>query len=116
MVRSGIGKLKPSRAAPLFAALGDETRLRIVSRLCREGPLSLARLSEGASISRQAVTKHLNALSDAGIIAGERNGRMCLWRLQTARLAEVRRYLDEVSAQWDEAVDRLRDFVENDEN
>ena len=52
MVRLGIGKLKPSRAAPLFAALGDETRLRIVSRLCREGPLSLARLSEGASISR----------------------------------------------------------------
>jgi DNA-binding transcriptional ArsR family regulator len=116
MARSGGGKLNPSRAAPLFAALGDETRLRIVSRLCREGPLSLARLSEGASISRQAVTKHLDALSAAGIIVGEQSGRMCLWRLQTARLAEVRRYLDDISAHWDEAVERLRAFVENDDH
>jgi DNA-binding transcriptional ArsR family regulator len=109
-------RLSPSRAAPLFAALGDETRLRIVTRLCREGPLSLARLSEGASISRQAVTKHLDALSGAGIIVGEQSGRMCLWRLQTARLAEVRRYLDEISMQWDEAIVRLQAFVENDES
>lgn len=115
MSRSAISKSNAARAAPLFAALGDETRLRIVSRLCNEGPLSLASLTAGASISRQAITKHLNALSQAGLIAGERSGRVCLWGLQTARLGEVRRYLEEISTQWDQAVARLRSFVEKDE-
>lgn len=99
-------------AAPLFAALGDEARLHIVSRLCEAGPLSISRLAAGASISRQAVTKHLHALSNAGLICGERCGRERIWRLEPARLTEVRRYLDQISAQWDAAIERLRAFVE----
>lgn len=96
----------------MFAALGDPARLQIVSRLCREGPLSISRLTEGARISRQAVTKHLNALAAAGLIEGERSGRECIWELQPKRLAEVRRHLDAISAQWDDALERLRKFVE----
>ena len=99
-------------AAPVFAALGDPARLRIVSRLCREGPLSVSRLSEGSRISRQAVTKHLNALEAAGLIDSERTGRERIWQLQPKRLAVVQRHLQAISAQWDDALDRLRKFVE----
>lgn len=96
----------------MFAALGDPARLQIVNRLCREGPLSISRLTEGARISRQAVTKHLNALAAAGLIEGERSGRECIYELQPRRLAEVKRHLEAISAQWDDALERLRKFVE----
>lgn len=102
-------------AAPVFAALGDPARLHIVSRLCRNGPQSIVRLTDGAHISRQAITKHLDALSDAGLVSSERSGRERIWRLQPRRLAEVRRHLDRISMQWDEALDRLRTLVEQEE-
>ncbi len=102
-----------SEAAPLFAALGDPTRLHIVARLCEDGPLSITRLTEGSRVSRQAVSKHLDALSEAGFVRGERAGRERIWELQPRRLAQVRRYLDQISEQWDEAIDRLRALVEN---
>jgi DNA-binding transcriptional ArsR family regulator len=101
--------------APIFAALGDATRLRIVARLCDRGPLSIARLTEGGRISRQAVTKHLRALEGAGLARSGRTGRERIWELRTEHLAEVRRYLDQISAQWDEALVRLRTLVEGKE-
>lgn len=101
-------------AAPVFAALGDPARLQIVSRLCAGGPLSIVRLTDGSKITRQAITKHLNALSDAGLVKSERSGRERVWELQPRRLAEVRRYLDQISMQWDESLDRLKAFVEQD--
>ena len=100
-------------SAPIFAALGDETRLQIVARLCAEGPLSITRLSEGAGVTRQAVTKHLNALADAGLARNSRSGREQIWELETRRLEMARRCLDHISDQWDSAIDRLRNFVEN---
>lgn len=100
-------------AAPVFAALGDETRLQIVARLCKHGPLSISRLADGSSISRQGITKHLDALADAGLVRSKREGRERIWNIETRRLAEARRYLDQVSAQWDAAIDRLRAFVED---
>jgi DNA-binding transcriptional ArsR family regulator len=103
---------RASAAAPVFAALGDATRLQIVARLCEGGPLSIARLTEGAQVSRQAITKHLHALSDAGLVRSRRAGRERIWQLQTRRLAEVRRYLDRISRQWDQAIGRLRSLVE----
>ncbi|MCL1633399.1 metalloregulator ArsR/SmtB family transcription factor [Luteimonas sp. SX5] len=112
MARSSVARL--ADAAPVFAALGDPARLRIVSRLCEGGPLSIVRLTEGSRISRQAITKHLNALSDAGLVRSERCGRERVWQLQPKRLAEARRHLDRISAQWDQALDRLRLFVEED--
>jgi len=102
----------PHMAAPVFAALGDETRLRLVARLCRGGPMSIARLTAGTDVTRQAVTKHLRALEDAGLVRSDRAGRERVWELRKQRLAEAGRYLERVSDQWDEALERLRAMVE----
>jgi DNA-binding transcriptional ArsR family regulator len=99
-------------AARTFAALGDATRLRIIARLSAEGPLPIMRLAAGANVSRQAITKHLHALERAGLARGMRAGRESVWELRTRRLADVERYLDQISRQWDAALDRLRAFVE----
>ncbi len=99
-------------AAPVFAALGDKTRLRIVSRLCKSGPLSIVRLTEDTNISRQAVSKHLRALEEAGLLSSDRTGRERVWELQTRRLAQTRHYLDEISDQWDCMLERLQATVE----
>ena len=97
----------------IFAALGDETRLQIVGRLCEEGPMSIVRLTDGTEVSRQAVTKHLHVLEDAGLVRSSRDGRERIWELRTKRLAEVRKYLDQISTQWDEALARLKALVES---
>lgn len=97
----------------VFAALGDETRLHLVWRLGREGPLSIKRLAEGAPITRQAVTKHLVVMQGAGLVTHTREGRESLWKLEQRRLADARQYLDVISKQWDGALGRLRVFVEN---
>jgi DNA-binding transcriptional ArsR family regulator len=99
-------------AAPVFAALGDATRLAVVARLCTEGPLSIARLSAGAGVSRQAVTKHLERLSEAGLVRDARLGRERVWELEPRRLEVARRELNRISEQWDAAIGRLRAFVE----
>jgi DNA-binding transcriptional ArsR family regulator len=100
-------------AAPVFAALGDETRLRLVARLCATGPLSIVRLHAGSSVTRQAITKHLQVLSDAGLVHGRRRGRERIWEIEPRSLEEARRCLDEISAQWDAALSRLKVFVED---
>ncbi|HKN13929.1 MAG TPA: metalloregulator ArsR/SmtB family transcription factor [Candidatus Binatus sp.] len=105
---------KRADAAVVFAALGDETRLRIVARLCEEGPLSIIHLAAGATVSRQAITKHLHALEAAGLARGSRAGRESVWELRPDRLADVQRYLDQISQDWDAALGRLRAFVESD--
>jgi DNA-binding transcriptional ArsR family regulator len=102
-------------AAPVFAALGDETRLRLVSRLCVDGPLSTAQLSEDAAITRQAITKHLEALAGAGLVKDSRRGRERIWELEPKRLEKARRCLDQISDQWDAAIGRLKAFVEFEE-
>jgi len=103
------------RAAPIFAALGDETRLGLVARLCDEGPLSIVRLSAGSAVTRQAVTKHLHALAAAGLVRSKRrkHQRRRLWELDARRLQEARAYLDRISRDWDDALERLRAFVED---
>lgn len=102
----------PSDSALLFAALGDRARLRIVSRLCDDGPLSITRLTIGSQVTRQAVTKHLRVMGKAGLVRNTRHGRESVWRLEHRRLAEVRHYLDMISAQWDLALGRLKEMVE----
>jgi len=111
--------MSPSRSsralaatAPVFAALGDETRLRLVARLGREGPLSISRLSDGAGVTRQAVAKHLRVLADAGLASGSRQGREQIWHLEAAGLDEARRALERVSQFWDDALLRLQAAVE----
>ena len=100
------------RTALLFAALGDGTRLRLVTRLSAAGPLSIARLTEGGAVSRQAVTKHLQVLAGVGLAHPSRLGRESVWELEPQPLAAARRCLDGISAQWDSALDRLKTFVE----
>lgn len=99
-------------SAPLFRALGDEVRLRLVARLCDKGPASITRLAAGLPVTRQAVTKHLRVMQSSGLVRSTRHGRERIWQIDQPRLQEVRCYLESISKQWDEALGRLRRFVE----
>ena len=101
-----------SSKAALFAALGDETRLQLVSRL-GAGPMSITKLTAGSKITRQAITKHLRVLEQARLVRATRQGRERHWQLDRRRLDDARRYLDLISKRWDKALGRLRNFVEN---
>lgn len=105
--------LRERSAAPVFAALGDATRLRLVARLSSGGPTSIARLSAGFEMTRQAITKHLRVMQKSGLLRCKRRGRESIWQLDPRRLEDVRGYLDSISRQWDAALERLRDFVED---
>jgi DNA-binding transcriptional ArsR family regulator len=98
--------------APLFAALGDTTRIELLGRLAEGSRASIARLSAGSGLTRQAVTKHLGVLQRAGLVRSQRAGREHLWELERAGLEEAQAYLELISRQWDAALARLRDFVE----
>ena len=97
----------------MFAALGDETRLALVDRLSSQGPLSTTRLTAGSAVTRQAVTKHLNVLASAGFVRDTRRGRERIWKLDLQQVQIACRYLDQVSRRWDEALGRLKTFVED---
>ena len=99
--------------APVFAALGDETRLLLVARLARGQPHSITQLTEGSRLTRQAITKHLRVLEGAGIVHSIRTGRESLFELNPEPIEELKNYLDRVSRQWDQALARLKAFVED---
>lgn len=101
-----------AEAAPVFWALGDETRLELVSRLSAGGPMSISRLTEGTRVTRQAITKHLHVLADAGLARGTRVGRDHVWEFDSTRLASARRWLDHIESQWGEALGRLKASLE----
>lgn len=105
--------IEPSAAAPLFAALGDPTRLGLVAMLSDGRPRSVSELSAGAPISRQAVTKHLHVLEGAGLVGSLRAGRETRFAFRPDRLADAVAFLEDVGRQWDDALGRLRDFVES---
>ncbi len=99
-------------AAALFAALGDHTRFRLLGRLSSGGPGSIASLSERSAVTRQAISKHLTVLSKAGLVRSRRHGRERIWALEPQRLADAHEHLDRISRQWDDALGRLKAFVE----
>ena len=99
--------------APLFAALGDETRLRLVVTLSGGPPRSIAQLSRGSRLTRQAITKHLRVLEGAGFVRSRRAGRESLFEFNPAPLDSLQLYLGRVSHQWDQALGRLKAFVEH---
>jgi DNA-binding transcriptional ArsR family regulator len=113
MRRSARTPADPRDSAPLFAALGDETRLRIISRLSDDGPMSITRLTAGFNLTRQAITKHLRVMDNAGLVRGARRGRESVWQLDQRRVQRARRYLDILSKRWDVALERLRAAVED---
>jgi DNA-binding transcriptional ArsR family regulator len=100
-------------AAPLFAALGDETRLALLARLSADGPRSITRLTAGSAITRQAITKHLHVLAGAGLVRHVRRGREQIWQLEPDRLDVARHFLVEISRRWDTRLTRLRHLVED---
>jgi DNA-binding transcriptional ArsR family regulator len=100
------------QSAPVFAALGDVTRLTLVARLARGEPLSIARLAEGTALTRQAITKHLHVLAGAGLARAARQGREQIWELNPRQLEEARRSIDIIARQWDAALFRLKDSLE----
>jgi DNA-binding transcriptional ArsR family regulator len=99
-------------AVPVFAALGDETRLRLVASLCDGLPKSIAELTAGTSITRQAITKHLKVLAKAGLVTGVRAGRERLWEFEAARLDKARHSLSLIADQWDQRLQRLKHLLE----
>ena len=99
--------------APLFDALGDPNRLRIVTRLCDGGPCSTAQVTQVVSVSRQAATKHLLLLEAVGLVSSKRHGRERIWRIEPKPLSEASDYLTALSRRWDAAIDRLRAYVED---
>src|SRR5260370_7788454 len=103
-----------TEAAPVFAALGDPTRLRVVARLCVDGPLSITRLSEGAEVTRQAITKHLHVLANAGLVRDHRHGRERIWELEPSRLEMAHPCLDQISPHSDPPFARLKPSYQHD--
>jgi DNA-binding transcriptional ArsR family regulator len=99
--------------ASVFAALGDETRLSVLAMLSAGEPQSIARLTAGTKLTRQAVTKHLRVLEEAGVVRSTCAGRESLFELEPKPIEDLRDYLDEVSKQWDDALDRLKRFIED---
>jgi DNA-binding transcriptional ArsR family regulator len=99
--------------APVFAALGDPTRLALVAKLCRGRPISISQLTRGSRLTRQAITKHLRILERAGIVHSLRAGRQSLFELDPKPLDALKNYLTLVSEQWDQALARLQSFVED---
>ena len=99
-------------SAPIFAALGDETRLRLIAVLCAGRAMSIAQLTSGTEITRQAVTKHLCMLAEAGLVRDIKVGRERLWEFEPTQLEEARRSLEAIARQWDHALDKLKMAVE----
>jgi DNA-binding transcriptional ArsR family regulator len=114
MSRHSASAVRVDDAVPVFSALADATRLRLIRRLSAEGPLSIAQLSEGAHVTRQAITRHLETLGEAGLVRDARRGRERVWELDRKRVERAQLYLSQVAAQWDAAAERLKAFVESD--
>jgi DNA-binding transcriptional ArsR family regulator len=110
--RSSVGAKRPAHA-PVFAALGDETRLSLVAKLCSGQPRSISQLTEGSKLTRQAITKHLRVLESAGVVHSVRSGRESLFEFDPEPMQEIKKYVDLVSEQWDQALSRLKAFVES---
>jgi len=98
--------------APVFAALGDETRLSLVAKLSGGQPRSISQLTHGSRLTRPAITTHLRVLKNAAIVHSIRRGRESLFEFDPQPMEEIKKYLDLVSEQWDQALSRLKSFVE----
>ena len=97
---------------PVFAALGDATRLELVVRLGDGQPRSIAQLTGGLGLSRQGVTKHLRVLQQAGLVVSRRSGRENQFMYVPEPIDQARSCLDAISEQWGDALLRLKAYVE----
>jgi DNA-binding transcriptional ArsR family regulator len=106
------GAAKQRAQALVFAALGDATRLSLVGKLCDRRPYSISQLTRGSKLTRQAITKHLRVLESAGIVHSVRTGRESRFEFDPQPIEGIKQYLDLVSEQWDQALARLKSFVQ----
>jgi DNA-binding transcriptional ArsR family regulator len=114
MSRQRRSNLAERRAhAPVFAALGDATRLSLLTKLFAGQPQSISELAKGSNLSRQAITKHLRMLESAGVVRSTRVGRERLFEFEVEPIEQIKTYLDRVSEQWDQTLARLKSFVED---
>ena len=111
--RHSSGAVRRQPGAPVFAALGDATRLALVRKLCSGQPHSISQLTEGSKLTRQAITKHLRVLESVGIVHSVRKGRESRFEFDPQAIEGIKEYLDFVSEQWDQALSRLKSLVEN---
>jgi DNA-binding transcriptional ArsR family regulator len=113
MSHKGRSRLSAKRrdAAPVFAALGDETRLSLVGKLSTGQRFSISQLTKSSKLTRQAITKHLRVLERVKVVRCVRSGRESLFEFNPEPIEEVKEYLDLVSEQWDQALARLKSFV-----
>lgn len=107
-----MSKAREQAVADVFFALGDGTRLSVVRKLSAGGALSATALADGATVTRQAIVKHLHVLEGAGLVTHEKRGREVLYALEARRIDEARTFLEGISAGWDRAIERLRRMVE----
>lgn len=112
MPRSTRNPIVRCSRAPLFAALGDDTRLALLTRLAGGKRHSIAELTSGSKLTRQAITKHLHVLQDAGLVHAIREGRESMYEFDPQPVKELAGYLDSISRHWDQALARLKTFVE----
>ena len=113
MSRRNNSAAKKLAHATVFAALGDATRLSLVAELSDGQSRSISQLTKGTELTRQGVTKHLRVLEDAGVVKSVPSGRETLFELNPKPLQEAKSYLNLVSEQWDDALKRLKSFVED---
>jgi DNA-binding transcriptional ArsR family regulator len=111
--RNSSAAFKIEQQAPIFAALGDPTRLSLVAKLIDGKPHSISTLTEGSKVTRQAITKHLTVLEDVGLVSKIKDGRESLYELDAKPLESLQEYLDVIASQWDRALHDLKKFVED---
>jgi DNA-binding transcriptional ArsR family regulator len=99
--------------AHTFAALGDPTRLSLIARLCRVAWQSISQLAEGTTLTRQAITKHLQVLEKVGLVRSVRKGRETLFEFDATPIETIEQYLSLVSGQWERKLSDLQTFLEN---
>lgn len=115
-MRAEIAARALRKHAPIFAALGDATRLGLLNKLSAGSELSIAQLTAGTPLTRQAITKHLRVLHDAGLVRRQRKGRETRYALEPETVSTARRRLEEVALRWGRALERLRALVEGASN
>lgn len=113
MRRTSSAALKTEKQAQVFAALGDPTRLSLVAKLIDRKPHSISTLTAGSKITRQAITKHLTVLQNVGLVCKVKDGRESLYELDPKPLESLQQYLEVIAAQWDQALQNLKAFVED---
>ena len=102
----------PGSVSAVFVCLADPSRREVIGVLARQGVGTATAIAEELAITRQAVTKHLTTLADAGLVTTERAGREVRYRLRGAPLRLAARWLEGAAGAWDDQLAGLKEAVE----